>query len=249
MGSSSKKKRNIKLTVGNTFRHYNLNVKDYLDEMSLEGCELITAENKESIIRNIRELKGRQGPLPQISPNVYALEYTELWKDDEIVDLCDYSLGVKIRTKREIPLSIINSLARTLDSEVIYIIEDMQPNLCENIQKCFEATITSVMLEMDIFDRGPLELLFKMYPLRTHLDNILLVTPNPAKVPGKYIKTDYEVPFVDPRLTFKYFKYIQTSLSIWKMNIIILTSTPVERKTLQELKLLDQGKPTGGVEL
>lgn len=242
--------RQKKLTVGNTDRHFNLNL---LLESEYRGRA--TPVNKDSfkeIQRDMNELRAQSRRLPVMDDNLYEITYTTDMDDGLFTDLCNHGGGIKFRTSTVAPYYVIQQLANNPDSEIIYTrIESIDSKRRQNVELAFMATKTSVEVDITLPMEGPWDLVFDLEPLKLTLDNLYLRFPiitDRRDIPKGFIHMYEKLPEgyrLLPEYRYKYFKHIQTSLSIWKVNIYLICEDTDVLQELEELKKLDRPKKRG----
>lgn len=243
-------RRQKKLTVGNTDRHFNLNL---LLENDYRGKA--TPVNKESlreIQQTMEELKRQSRRMPMMNDKTYEVTYDSNMDDGLFTDICMHGGGVKFRTDSVAPYYVIQQLASNPDSEIVYTsLDEVTDKRRQNVELSFMATKTSVEVDVKLPETGPWDLVFDLEPLKLTIDNLYLNFPiieDREDIPEGYIHFYNPTPKgyqLKAKYRYRYFKYIQASLSIWKMNIYLICEDNVVLNELEELQRLDKPKKRG----
>lgn len=234
----SAKKR---LNVGNTNRHYNINLMKSAD---IERKIKIHRLNEDKIEKEMDTLEKRSRHLPLRDTKEYLI-YQEKYTNDKLIrKVISHGGSVSYYTTSVVPYYVLTQLANHTDSEVVYSIKkEYTDRERENIELSYMATKVIIDCPMVIPDMSPYDLLFALHDLKTNVDKVQLSFP-PLKEIGERHKEYYELRdgkyHVKPHYKYMFFEYIQHSLSLWKMNIWLVSSDKVDYEALQ--RLIDKAK-------
>lgn len=221
----AKKSRQKRLNIGNTDRHYNVNLMQRSD---IESKTKVTRLNEKEIEENMDILAEKSTRYPLRDGNEYII-YQEKYTNDTLISKMTKHAGqITYYTDTIVPYYIIKQLAGSPESEAVYMARPkFTPKEAENIELCSMATNVVIDVPVVIPDTNPYDLLFALHPLKTHVEKVQLSFPPLEKsmVREEHKKYYREVDgryHVHPKYQFEYFKHLQNSLSIWKMNLWIV---------------------------
>ena len=97
----------------------------------------------------------------------------------------------------------------------------------ENIQLAFTACPVTIDCPVVIPDVSPYDVLFALHPLKTSVDKVQISFPwlSESEISDRHRRYYHKVGDhyeVKAKYKYQFFKYVQTSLSIWAMNIWIV---------------------------
>lgn len=246
---NKKESRKKRLTIYNTDRYYNVNL---LVRGDLEAKIVVSELNKKAIQTEMDELKKASDLLPAKNTKEYII-YQDLNNDDKLVkDVITHSKSVSYYTNTIAPFHVIKDLASNVGSEVIF---GSRPKFSyddvDNVSLTFMACPVVIDIPVIIPDISPYDVLFMLHPLKTNVDKVQLSFPrlNAEEITPRHKEYYHRVGKfyeVKPEYKYKYFKYVQTSLSIWAMNIYIICDSPDDLKEVNAIIELDLDKRNPG---
>lgn len=217
-----KQPRIKRLNIYNTDRYFNINLMKRSD---IASKIKVTRLNEKEIEKDMDSLAEQSHRLPVKDNKSYIL-YQEKYTNDTLIQkLLTHGGSVSYYTNTIVPYYILKELARNLTSEVVYPTKTHYENReIENIQLSFTACPVTIDCPVVVPDISPYDILFALHPLKTNVDKIQISFPWLAESEiqerhKKYyhkVQDHYEL---KPEIKYEYFKYVQTSLSIWAMNI------------------------------
>lgn len=227
------KSRQKRLLIGNSDRYYNFSL---ISDTIFDDVKRVTSQNKDEIDKEFKErVKHNQHTDPlglhSRDDNIYRVYSSAEISNELLGNIIHYGKKIDYISNKVVPAEILNRLALAKNREIIYEYETLSEgqDLIDNINKAHQATITSVYVELDptsnIYD-----LLFKLYPVRTNVDNVYIRFKKFQQVdPDLRDKFNYLNGYWDirPEYKFNIFKLIQTTLSTWAMNIHFITGKDI----------------------
>ncbi|QPW37239.1 hypothetical protein GMNKNHGO_00017 [Enterococcus phage vB_Efa29212_3e] len=216
-----------RLNIYNTDRYFNINL---MKKEDIARKIKVNRLNEEEIEREMDELASNPlktpiGYMDRTNEKSYIL-YQEKYTNDRLIQkLFKHAGSVSYYTDTIVPYYIIEQISKNLTSEVIYPTKNSYENReIENVQLAFTACPVTIDCPVVLPDVSPYDVLFALHPLKTNVDKIQISFPCLTeeefdtrheeyyhKVGSHYeVKSEYK---------YKFFKYVQTSLSIWAMNI------------------------------
>lgn len=218
------KPRKKKLNVGNTDRHFNINLVNLEAE---EKPVLVTDKNRDDIKSEMEVLRRKSRRLRVNNETSYLMDYDRSMDDALFASLCEHGGCIKFRSDTVIPYYVTKQLANNPSSGAIYKMRyPFSVDEQHNVELSFMSTETSVEVDIKLPEDGPWELVFALSCLKTNLDNVYINFP---LVTRDELVSNYEHYYeqvaegysLKAEYRYQFFKYIQTSLSIWKMNIYL----------------------------
>lgn len=168
------------------------------------------------------------------------LIYQEKYTNDKLIrKIISHGGGVSYYTSSVVPYYVLKQLANHTESEVVYAVKkEFTDREKENIELSFMATKVIIDCPMILPDMSPYDLLFALHDLKTNVDKVQLSFPPLTEV-GERHEEYYEQRngkyYVKPNYKYMFFKYIQHSLSLWKMNIWIVADSPEDYNKLERI--------------
>lgn len=225
-----------RLNIQNSNRKYNLNlihVNDIIDKVK------VTRLNEDEIEEEMDKLEAESKRIPKRDDNSYIM-YQEKYTNDKLIDkVINHSGGVSYYTRTVVPYYVIKSLSMHPNSEVIYSMrKKFEPREIENVETAFMATEVVIDVPIVIPDMSPYDILFSLHDLKTNVDFIQMSFPPlreeeiAERHKAYYTKKDDGLYHLDAKPKFDYFKYVQTSLSTWAMNLQIISRSEEEYEEL-----------------
>lgn len=230
--------RQKRLNILNTDRHFNINLMRASD---IEKKVKVNRLNEATIEKEMDELARKSKRYPLRNKTEYIIYQEKYTNDNLIQKVIKHGGGITYYTSTIIPYYVLTQLAMNLNSEVVYSIrKNFTDREQENIELSYMATRVIIDVPVVIPDISPYELLFSLEKLKTDVDKIQLSFPplRPEEISERH-KEYYEqvgdLFYVKAQYKYEYFQYIQTSLSLWKMNIWIVTTTEEEYEAMDKI--------------
>lgn len=234
----AKHQRTKRLNIGNTDRMFNINL---MRESDIEEKIKVTRLNEKEIEENMDVLEKRSRKLPLKDSNEY-LVYQEKYTNDRLLNkLFSHGGMITYYTNTIIPYYVLQKLSMNLNSEVVYSIrKPFSDEEQENIELSYMATRVIIDIPVVIPDMNPYDILFTLEKLKTNVDSVQISFPRIHKSNIKehhkeYYEKSGDFYYAKPNYKYMYFKYVQTSLSIWKMNIYLVANDDDDYKALEKL--------------
>jgi len=233
--------REKRLNIGNSDKHYNINLMKSKD---IEEKLKVHRLNEKRIESEMDTLESRSRHLPLRDAKEYLI-YQEKYTNDRLIrKIISHGGSVSYYTTSIVPYYVLKQLANHTESEVIYSIKpEYTDREKENIQLSYMATKVIIDCPMVIPDMSPYDLLFALHDLKTNVDKVQLSFPPLAEIADRH-KEYYELRngkyYVKPHYKYMFFKYIQHSLSLWKMNIWIIADDDIDYGEMR--RIVDKAK-------
>lgn len=230
--------RSKSLLIGNSDRYYNLQL---ISSKPLEDKIKITRLNEDEIEKQMDELAAKTRRVPLKDEEAYIL-YQEKYTNDRLIDkIINHGGRVTYYTDTVVPLYVIKGLSMHTASEVVYSMrKKFTKREIENVMEAFKATEVKIDVPIVIPDMSPYDILFSLHSLKTNVDAIQLTFPPlHEKEMGERHNKYYELKddgyyHMKSLYKFRFFKYIQTSLSTWAMHIHIICFSKEEYDGIDE---------------
>lgn len=217
-----KKPRIKRLNIYNTDRYFNINLMKRSD---ITKKIKVTRLNEKEIEKEMDSLAEQSRRMPKRNDKAYIL-YQEKYTNDTLMHkLFKHGGSVTYYTDTIVPYYVLKELARNLTSEVVYPTKAHYENReIENVQLSFTACPVTIDCPVVVPDISPYDILFAVHPLKTNVDKIQISFPwlTETEIQDRHRKYYHKVADhyeLLPKYKYEYFKYVQTSLSIWAMNI------------------------------
>lgn len=241
--------RKKSLLIGNSDRYYNLRLTS---SKPLENKIKITRLNEEAIEQEMDELAEKSRRIPLRDDKAYIL-YQEKYTNDRLIDkVIQHGGSVTYYTDTIVPLYVIKGLSMHVESEVVYSMrKEFTKREIANVMEAFKATEVKIDVPIVLPDMSPYDILFALHALKTNVDAIQLTFPPlheeemQERHKKYYEKKEDGLYHLGSIYKFRFFKYIQTSLSTWAMHINILCFSKEEYEGLNKhvQKDLDKRNP------
>ena len=227
-----------RLLIQNSDRYYNVNLMKRSD---IEEKIKVTRLNEQAIEEDMDILAARSIRYPAKDQNNYIIYQEKYTNDNLITKMMKHAGGISYYTDSIVPYYILQELSSNLNSECIY---SLRPNFSvkeiENIDLAYMATRVIIDCPIVIPDMSPYDLLFILHDLKTNVDNVQLSFPSLTEAEFKPRHKEYyhkvgNLYEVKPNYKFSFFKHVQTSLSIWKMNLFLISNGDEDYNALNEL--------------
>lgn len=234
-----------RLLIQNSDRYYNVNLMKRSD---IEEKIKVTRLNEQAIEEDMDILAARSIRYPAKDQNSYIIYQEKYTNDNLITKMMKHAGGISYYTDSIVPYYILQELSSNLNSECIY---SLRPNFSvkeiENIDLAYTATRVIIDCPIVIPDMSPYDLLFILHDLKTNVDNVQLSFPSLTEAEFKPRHKEYyhkvgNLYEVKPNYKFSFFKHVQTSLSIWKMNLFLVADSDEDYAELQALIDQDMSK-------
>lgn len=246
--STTRKPRKKRLTIYNTDRYFNINL---MLREELESKIKVTKLNEKEIEADMDLLKARSKRMNVRDDKEYII-YQESYTNDTLIDkLINHAGAVTYYTQTTVPYYVVKGLANNTTSEIVYASrEDFSFEEVNNVELSFMATSVVVDVPVVVPDISPIDVLFMLHSLKTNVDRVQLSFPRlrEEEISERHRKYYHKVGDyyeVKPKVKYRYFKHIQTSLSIWKMNIYVVCDSKDDYEAVNKLvqKDLDKRNP------
>lgn len=247
-----KQARTKRLNIYNTDRYFNINLMKRSD---------ITEKIKVNRL-NEKTVEAEMDELASKSPSRFALRddkayilYQELYTNDTLIaKVLKHGGSVSYYTDTVVPYYVLKDLAKNLTSEVVYPTKPSYSHKeIENIQQSFMACPVIIDCPVVLPDMSPYDVLFALHPLKTNVDKVQISFPclQPDEFQARHeryyhkVGNHYELL---PKYKYEFFKYVQTSLSIWAMNIWLVCDSDEDYNAVNEYIEKEQAKRTASRE-
>lgn len=239
-----------RLNIYNTDRYFNINL---MKKEDITSKIKVTRFNEEEIEKEMDKLASESvdtpiGRLDKKNNKSYLL-YQERYTNDRLIQkLLKHGGSVSYYTDTIVPYYIVEQISKNLTSEVIYPTKKHYTNReIENVQLAFTACPVTIDCPVVLPDTSPYDVLFALHPLKTNVDKIQIsfprLTEEEISIRHKefYHKVGnyYEV---RPECKYKFFKFVQTSLSIWAMNIWLVCDNDKDYEAIDRFVQKEKSK-------
>lgn len=243
--------RQKRLNIYNTDRYFNIRLMKRED---ISNKVKVTRLNEDEILKEMNQLEEESSPRIPKRDNKSYIVYQEKYTDDTVVaKILNHAGAVTYYTEGIVPYYTLKSLAKNVTSEAMYQAKkEYSKKEIENIQMSFSACPVVIDLPIVIPDISPYDVLFSLHPLKTNVDRVQISFPWLRKEEVQerhkqyytWVEDEKEGHYELPALyKYRFFKYIQTSLSIWAMNIWVVCDSDEDTKEMEKLIAKDRGKP------
>lgn len=238
--------RKKQLLIGNADKFYNLSL---VSNQSLNNYLEVTDKNVDKINEGMLKLiieSSKSDPLglhTRNDINYLVYSFSNISKE-ALTNLVHYGNSVLYVADSTIQDDIIDVLAIAKNRKIKFTENSLldYKYMKDNVREAHTACTTMVDIKINPFD-NPDAILFKLYPYRYNLDYVNLTFKkfddlDNAKS-GKFYKINNQWE-LKARYKFDIYKKLKTSLSIWKMNIRLITGDDIYQ--LRDMVLKDQKK-------
>lgn len=201
--------------------------------------------NEDEIEKDMDKMKEKSKRFP-IKDNKEYIIFQEKYTNDRLIrKVIQHGGTVSYYTDSIVPYYVLKQLATHTDSEVIYQIrEQFTDNQIENVNLAFMATQVVIDCPVVVPDNSPYDILFSLHDLKTDVDHVQLSFPPLRDIEERheeyYEKREDGLYHLKPGYQYRYYEYIEKSLSLWAMNIFIITNTEYDHEELS--KIIDKVK-------
>lgn len=228
--------KNKTLTIGNTDRYFNLHVEP---RETIDNYVKVTRVNENRIEREMNKLE-RESTRYSLKDNVKYILYNEKYNNDRLINkLFEHGHEIRFYTNSTVPYYIVKGLAKHDNSSVVYRLHsELSKKEIENVALSFMATTVIIDVPVVIPHTNPYKVLDSLSYLKTNVDQVHVSFPRLNSITKKqepYYEFDGEKYRVKPTEQVKYVEYLRPSLSIWRMYLYMITSTPQEHELVTEL--------------
>ncbi|WZK93385.1 hypothetical protein [Bacillus phage BvP] len=234
--------RKKSLNIHNTDRLFNLNLTTKQDENSFVK---VTRLNEKQVEKEMDELKAQSRRFNKRNEKSYIL-YKQRYGNDTVQDkVFDHGGYIYYYTTDRVPVPTISKLANVPQSEVIYSCKrEYTLEEINNVHLVSMATKVSVDVPIVLPDINPYDYLFSLAPLRYHVDKVRISFPALKEEELQDRHSDYYVFYngmyhLKTKYKYECFKYLQETLSTWKMNIWIICDSKNDMHMLERLVVRD----------
>ena len=238
--------RRKQLLIGNADKFYNLSLVS--NQSLLEYVE-VTDKNVDKINYNLDKLRiesSKTDPLGLHTVNdVNYLVYSFANVSKEtLTNMVHYGKSIVYVADNVVPKDVIDVLSIAKHRKIKFTDNSLldYEYMKDNVRDAHTACTTEVNIEINPFG-NPDEILFKLYPYRYNLDYVNLTFMKFSELDnaesGKFYQLNNQWE-LKARYKFDIYKKLKTSLSIWKMNIRLITGDDIYQ--LRDMVLKDQKK-------
>jgi len=233
------------LNIGNSSRYYNAHL---LMRNDIDDKIKVSKLNEKNIEENLDILKDKSKRVPLKDGKDYMV-YQERFSNDTLIQkIINHGGSVTYYTNSIIPYHVVKQMSMNLNSEVIYKIRgQFTPEEQENVELSFMATHVIIDVPVVIPDMNPYDLLFSLHDLKTNVDKVHFSFPplhesEMTDERRQYYEYKNDKYYIKPIYKFEFFKYIQKSLSIWKMLVVLICENQEDYNSMKALLDKDQNK-------
>ncbi len=251
-----KEPRVKRLNIYNTDRYFNINLMKRSDIVNKIKVNRL---NEKEVEAQMDKLAEQSSPRLAHKDDKSYILYQEKYTNDRLIQkVLKHGGSVTYYTDTIVPYYILQQLASNLTSEVVYPAKQHYENReIENVQLSFTACPVTIDCPVVIPDVSPYDVLFSLHPLKTSVDKVQISFPWLSEKEASprheefYHKVEdrdgyhYEV---KPKYKYDYFKYVQTSLSIWAMNIWLVCDSDEDYEEVDSYINLERAKRTANRE-
>lgn len=241
-----KKARDKRLNIYNTDRYFNINLMKRDD---IASKIKVTRLNEDEIEKDMDELASMSTHrMAMRDDNAYIL-FQEKYNNDRLVrKVLNHGGSVSYYTDTIVPYYILTELAKNPYSETVYAIKpEYSKREVENIQLGFMACEVAIDCPVVLPDVSPYDLLFALHPLKTNVDRVQVSFPwlTEEEIQPRHqrfyqkVNGHYEML---PKYKYEFFKYIQTSLSLWRMYIWLVCDSEQDYTAVDQYVQQEQTK-------
>lgn len=241
--------RKKSLLIGNSDRYYNLQL---VPSTPLEEKIKITRLNEKQVEEEMDELSRKSKRIPRRNDKSYIM-YQEKYTNDRLIEkVIKHGGSISYYTDTLIPHYVIKGMSMNNRSEAIYSMrKQFSKREISNVIETFKACEVKVDVPVIIPDISPYDILFSLHDLKTNVDAIHLTFPplRESEIGERhlkyYSKKEDGLYHLSSYYKYRYFKYIQTSLSIWAIHIHIICFSQEEYEGIDKYvqKDLDRRNP------
>lgn len=175
-----------------------------------------------------------------VRDNKEYLIFQEKYTNDKLIrKVIAHGGSISYYTNNIIPYYVLKQLAMHTESEVIFSIQkEYTDEQVENVELSYMATRVIIDCPMILPDMSPYDVLFALHDLKTNVDKIHLSFPPLtalAKRQEEYYEKKGDKYYVKASYKYMFFKYIQNSLSLWKMNIWMISDDDQDYTLLEAM--------------
>ena len=225
-----------RLNIGNTDKHFNVNLMKRKD---IEDKTMIHRLNEDDIEEQMDYLADKSRRIPLRDGKEYIIFQEKYTNDKMIRKVIAHGGSVSYYTNTIVPYYVLEQLAQHTSSEAIYAIQsEYTDEQIENIELAYMATRVVIDCPVIMPDMSPYDLLFALHDLKTDVDQVQLSFPPLREITDRHKEYYQQIEglyHVKPKYKYQYFKYIQNSLSLWKMNIWIVADNNRDYQALEKM--------------
>lgn len=226
------------LNVYNTDRILNLNLTTVQQESDFIK---VTRINEKEIEAEMDKLQKESKRYNKRNDKKYLL-YKERYPNDTLQEkIFNHGGHIYYYTDSRVPIPVINQLAATPQSEVIYLCKK-EHSLEDVVNVHLTSMATQVTLDVPIVlpDINVYDYLFALYPLRYHVDKVKISFPPLREDEIQERHKEYYVFYngmyrMKSKHKYECFKHLQDPLSVWKMNIWLVCDSERDKKMVEDM--------------
>lgn len=239
--------RTKRLLINNADRYYNLNL---IHEKELNDLVKVNPSTINQVKHQLQELKtsiSKDDPLglhKHNTDNYLVFDFHD--KRNAIIDdIIRYGDFLYFYTNQTMPKELIAKFATANHREIIFDYDSLLDNqeYIDNVNLCHMACSTSLYIDFNPLN-NPYDILFKLYDFRYNIDRLYFHYKELDDVPlnkRKYFNNYNGKYILKAKYKFLIYKAIKVSISIWSMNLYIITGNDIYQ--LRDMGIMD--KKTG----
>lgn len=241
-----KKAREKRLNIYNTDRYFNINL---MKRSEITDKIKVNRLNEKEIEAEMDALAVKSSPRIAMRNDKSYILYQEKYTNDTLIaKILKHGGSVSYYTDTIVPYYVLKELAKNLTSEVVYPTKpSYEAREIENIQMSFTACPVVVDCPVVVPDISPYDILFALHPLKTNVDKVHISFPWLAlgELQERHRRFYHQVGDhyeLKPKYKYEFFKFVQTSLSIWAMNIWLVCDSDEDYNAVNEYVRKEQAK-------
>lgn len=239
--------RTKRLLINNADRFYNLNL---IHEKQLNDLIKVNPSTIKQVKQQLKELKtnlGENDPLGLHKHNTddYLVFDFHDNRNNIIDEIIRYGDFLYFYTNQIVQDNLISKFAKANHREIVFDYDSVLTNQAyvDNIKLCHMACSTSMYIDFNPLN-NPYDLLFKLYNFKYNIDRLYFHFKELDEVPynkKKYFNNHNGKYVLKAKYKFLIYKAIKVSISIWSMNLYIITGNDIYQ--LRDMGIMD--KKTG----
>lgn len=225
-----------RLNIYNSNRYFNIHL---IFREDVGGMIFVNKLNEDELLASMELLHNQSmNGINKRDTNHYIIFNGDDNNDKLIKRLFEHGGTVDFYTETVVPFYVIEHLSKRLNSRAIfYIRKEFTQREIENVQLTFTACPVVIDVPVVLPDTNPYDLLFSLHDLKTNVDRVQIAFPRLKEEElserhKQYYYKEGDYYYLKAKHKYAFFKYIQTSLSIWAMNIDIVCENQKDYDTL-----------------
>lgn len=224
------------LLVSNSDRKLNYN---FIDKKAHEEETVkVTAENRDDILEELLILEKRSKRYPLRNEKEYVMGQPLADKDPEVFEkICGYGGKLNYHVLSTVSVKEFDLLVLNPSNEVIYPLKDEYTDEeLRNIKETSKGVKTSILAPIVVPDVNPHKVLISLNGLKADIDNVYITFP-PLEAEhyaedkhSKYYSNYGDSYYCHFDTKFLYVEILRNSLSFWKQNIVVETTSKKDKE-------------------